>query len=98
MDEFYQAKLEELLREFTYYLVEHPEFSENIPDHAQVVLLDQRDPQYSRHAIENAQRARLTDDVPDRPIAYIAVDELAPVRSRLRGLRVLEAPPVYVTA
>ena len=54
--------------------------------------------QIERIPIENAQRARLTDDVPDRPIAYIAVDEMAPIRSRLRSLRVLESPPVYVTA
>ena len=40
MSEFYRAKLNELLREFTLYLLEHPEFSEHIPDNAQVVLLD----------------------------------------------------------
>lgn len=98
MDEFNQAKLDELLREFTYYIIEHPEFSEDIPDEAQVVLLDQHDPEYSQQAIELAQQARLTDDRPDRPIVYIAVDEMTPIRSRLQSLRVLESPPVYETA
>ena len=95
MSESYQAKLNELLTEFTYYLIEHPEFSENIPDSAQVVLLDRHDPKYSQQAIEHAQRARENDDVPDRPVAYIEIDEITPVRSRLEGLRVLESPPEY---
>ena len=98
MEELHQAKLDELLREFTYYIIEHPEFSEDIPDEAQVVLLDQHDPEYSQHAVELAQRARLSDDLPNRPIVYIAVDEMAPIRSRLQSLRVLESPPVYATA
>ena len=98
MEELHQAKLDELLREFAYYIIEHPEFSEGIPDEAQVVLLDQHDPEYSQHAVELAQRARLSDDLPDRPIVYIAVDEMAPIRSRLQSLRVLESPPVYETS
>ena len=98
MEEFYQAKLDELLREFTYYIIEHPEFSEDIPDEAQVVLLDQHDPEYSQHAIKLAQQAKLTDDKCDRPIVYIAVDEMTPIRSRLQSLRVLESPPVYETS
>jgi hypothetical protein len=95
MSESYRAKLNELLTEFTYYLIEHPDFSENIPDSAQVVLLDRHDPEYSRQAIEHAQTARQNDDVPDRPVAYIEIAEMAPVRSRLEGLRVLESPPEY---
>jgi len=98
VEELHQAKLDELLREFTYYIMEHPAFSEGIPDEAQVVLLDQHDPEYSQHAVELAQRARLSDDLPNRPIVYIAVDEMAPIRSRLQSLRVLESPPVYETS
>lgn len=95
MSESYQAKLNDLLTEFTYYLIEHPEFSENIPDSAQVVLLDRHDPEYCQQAIEHAQRARQTDDMPDRPVAYVEIGEIAPVRSRLEELRVLESPPEY---
>jgi hypothetical protein len=97
-DPFYRAKFNELFMEFTRYLIEHPEFAEHIPDGAQVVLLDQHDPQYSQQAIELAQLARQTDDVPDRPVVYIEVREMAPIRSRLRKLHVLSSPPAYATA
>ena len=96
MNGSYRAKLNELLTEFTDYMIEHPDFAENIPDSAQVVLLDRQDPEYSQQAVEYARKARLTDDVPDRPIAYVELGELAPARSRLQDLRVLESPPVYV--
>ncbi len=96
MNTFYQTKFNELFREFTRYLVEHPEFSEHIPDNAKVVLLDQHDPEYSRHAIESAHTSRKTDDIPNRPVIYIEVTEMAPVRSRLQGLAVHETPPTYI--
>ncbi len=98
MNAFYQAKFNELFMEFTRYLIEHPEFAARIPQGAQVVLLDRRDPRYSQQAIEFAKRARETDDVSDRPVVYMEVTEMAPVRSRLQGVRILNLPPVYVTA
>ena len=51
MNTFYRAKFNELFMEFTRYLIEHPEFAERIPEGAQVVLLDRRDPLYSQQAI-----------------------------------------------
>ena len=98
MNSFYQAKFEDLTMEFTRYLVEHPEFAERIPDGAQVVLLDHQDPEYSRQAIDLARQVRRTDDVPDRPVIYIEVTEMLPVRSRMRGLQISERPPAYTTA
>ena len=98
MNAFYRSKFNELFMEFTRYLIEHPEFAECIPEGAQVVLLDRRDPLYSQQAIEFAKRARETDDMPDRPVIYMEVTEMAPVRSRLQGVRVLDLPPAYVTA
>jgi len=95
MDQFYEARLNQLSAEFTHYLIEHPEFAEAIPDNAQVVLLDQHDPEYSSRAVAYSRQAKLTDDVPNRPIAYIDVSELAPIRLRLHSPRVLEEPPVY---
>ena len=95
MDPFYRAKFNELFMEFTRYLIEHPDFAEHIPEGAQVVLLDRNDPRYSQQAIEFAKRARQTDDLPDRPVIYIEVGELAPIRSRLRKLQVFRTPPAY---
>jgi hypothetical protein len=98
MSSFYQAKFNELFMEFTRYLIEHPEFAECIPEGAQVVLLDRQDPLYSQQASELAKRARETDDMPDRPVVFLEVTEMALVRSRLRKVRVLDMPPAYVAA
>jgi hypothetical protein len=95
MSEFYRAKLAELAMEFTRYLIQHPEFGERIPDGAQIVLLDRQDPAYSQQAMAHARNAGATDDVPDRPIVYIEIGELAPVRSRLQKVRVLKLAPAY---
>lgn len=95
MSEFYRAKLSELMMEFTRYLIQHPDFVERIPKDAQVVLLDRQDPEYSRQALAFAQNARANDDVPDRPIVYVEVGALAPIRSRLQKVRVLNLAPAY---
>jgi hypothetical protein len=96
MNSLYQTKPQELSQEFTRYLIEHPEFADQIPEGAQVVLLDHQDPAYSQQAIEIAARAKKTDDVPNRPVIYIEVTEMAPIKSRLRHLQVSERPPKYV--
>ncbi len=95
MDTFYQTKLKELVTEFTRYLLENPDFAEAVPEGAQVVLLGQRDPAYSRQAMEYAARARDKDDNPRRPVVYIEVTKMLPVRSRVQELHILERPPVY---
>ena len=73
MDTFYQTKLKELVTEFTRYLVENPDFAEAIPEGAQVVLLDQRDPTCSRQAMQYIAQARDKDDNPQQPVVYIEV-------------------------
>lgn len=98
MNEFYQAKFKELFIEFTRYVIEHPEFAALIPQDAQIVLLDHKDPTYSLQAIKFAQQAKQIDDVSNRPMVYIEVREMAPVQSRLRRVEVLRSPPEYTTA
>jgi hypothetical protein len=95
MNAFYRAKFNELFVEFTRYLVEHPEFAERIPEGAQVVLLDRQDPAYSQQAIEWSKQARETDDTPDRPVVYMEVIKMAPIRSRLQEVHILGRPPAY---
>ncbi len=95
MNEFYQTKFKELFIEFTRYVIEHPKFAALIPQDAQVVLLDCKDPGYSLQAIKFAQRAKQTDNVSNRPVVYIEVREMAPIKSRLRKVEVLKSPPEY---
>jgi len=87
MNEYYRAKLNELLTEFNRYLAEHPAFGEKIPNGAEVVLLDKRDAGYNRFVLENLKN--------DHPVVYIDVGKLAPVRSRLKRLTVISSPGVY---
>ena len=98
MNEFYQAKFKELFIEFTRYLIEHPEFGAHIPKEAQLVLLDHQDPRYSLQAIKFAQRAKKTDEISNRPLVYIEVREMAPIKSRLRKLELFKTPPDYAIA
>jgi hypothetical protein len=93
MNEFYRAKFNELFAEFTRYLVEHPEFAGQIPDGAEIVLLDSRDLEYNRYVL-----AAIRVAPPEHPVVYVEVGELAPVRSRLRNPRILPTPAAYALA
>lgn len=98
MNHLYQAKFKELFIEFTRFLVEHPEVAGQIPRNAHVVLLDSHDPIYSLQAIRFAEQAQHTDDLPNRPVVYVEVKEMAPVRSRLQEVDILTKPPAYAAA
>jgi hypothetical protein len=87
MNEFYLAKLNELLTEFSRYLAEHPAFAEKIPNGAEVVLLDKSDAGYNRFVMENLKN--------DHLVVYIDVGELAPIHSRLKRPTVVPSPGAY---
>lgn len=98
MNQFYQAKFKELFIEFTRYIIEHPEFAAQIPQDAQIILLDYKDPDYSLQAIKFAQRAKHVDDMKNRPVIYIEVREMSPIRSRLQKIEIFKTPPHYVVS
>ena len=83
-----------LSAEFSLYVLEHPEFAAEIPRGARVVLLPRFDLELSRINREIADRARGKDDQPDRPVVFIEIEQLKPVRSRLVRPRVVEPPSV----
>lgn len=84
MNEFYRAKFNELFMEFTRYLITHPDFGEDIPRGAEVILLDRNDPGYSNYILSKA---------PKKDVVFIDVGTLAPIRSRLRKPRIISRPP-----
>lgn len=72
-----------LVREFDKYIIEHPEFAENIPDNALLVMQYEGDDafnQWARSAVEQAAEK-------GNPIVYITITELKPVRSRIKKLK-----------
>lgn len=95
MNSQFEEKYDELFTEFNYYVAEHPEFSARIPHDALVVLLDKNDPAFNRENLRRARSYVQQDDLPGRPIVYIQVGWLAPVRSRVRNLRMLTREPQY---
>jgi len=89
MNELFAIKYDELLTEFNRYVMTHPRFLADIPDEALIVLIDPNDPEFNRYNLERVRAYRRNDDKPDRPVVYVDVGELAPVRSRLIKPRVL---------
>jgi hypothetical protein len=79
--------------EFERYVLEHPEILGEIPDGAEVVLLPKDDPELYQANLERARGSHQNDDVPNRPRAYIEIDGLAPIRSRIINPRVRASPP-----
>ena len=88
MNEFYLAKFNELFMEFTRYLITHPDFGEDIPRGAEVILLDRLDPGYTNYILEKA---------PKEDVVFVDVGKLAPIRSRLRKPKIISRPPAVVT-
>lgn len=93
MNELFAIKYDELLTEFNRYVMTHSKFLADIPNEALVVLVDVDDPDFSRYNLERVQAYRRNDDKPDRPVVYVDVGELAPVRSRLIKPRRLSRLP-----
>ena len=73
-----------LVREFDRYILEYPEFAENIPDNALVVMQITGDDEFNEWAKRTAQSMAEKNT----PIVYVTVTELKPVRSRIEKLKV----------
>jgi len=79
----YVEKNSMLVKEFDRYVLEHPEFADQLPDNALVVMQVEGDEEFNRWARETAKRAAEKDT----PIVYVTITELKPVRSRIEKLR-----------
>ena len=98
MKNLYRLRYQEILEEFDQYVLEHPGFVSQIPDQAQLVFVDERDPEFSQWSVETFGHPTPHDDVPNRPIVFIEIGKLAPRRSRLLNPRVTHVAPRYATA
>jgi hypothetical protein len=79
MDESFEQRHAILIGEFNEFLFDHPEFTEQIPNGAIVVIQVAGDQEYNAwsRALAEANRE------PGRPLVYLHIDALAPRRSRL---------------
>lgn len=95
MNNLFQEKYDELFTEFTRYVVEHPEFAKRIPKDALVVLLDKSDLTFNRENLRRAKSYLKHDDQSHRPVVYVQVGRLAPIKSRLRNPRLMTRVPEH---
>jgi hypothetical protein len=72
-----------LVKEFDKYIVEHPDFADQIPNNALVVMQIDGDEEFNRWARETAQRVAEKD----APVVHVTITELKPVRSRIEKVR-----------
>ena len=72
-----------LVREFDRYILEHPEFADQLPNNALVVMQIDGDDEFNNWAKETTKSAQDKDN----PVVYVTVTELKPVRSRIAKLR-----------
>jgi len=72
-----------IVKEFDRYILEHPEYAEKIPNDALVVMQIDGDEEFNNWARE----AALSVGEKGKPIVYITITELKPVRSRIEKLK-----------
>ncbi|MBI3913379.1 MAG: hypothetical protein HY327_04230 [Chloroflexi bacterium] len=95
MSSLFEEKYDELFAEFNRYVVEHSKFAKRIPRDALVILLANNDPEFSRENLHRVKKYLRHDDKPTRPVVYVQVGRLAPIKSRLRNPRLLTRAPEY---
>ncbi len=72
-----------LVKEFDKYILEYPEFADQVPNNALVVMQIDGDEEFNRWARETAHEVVEKDT----PVVYVTITELKPVRSRIEKLR-----------
>jgi len=72
-----------LVKEFDRYIIEHPEFADEIPDNALVVMQIEGDDEFNNWARESSHSVAERD----KPILCVTITELKPVRSRIEKLK-----------
>lgn len=76
----FEQKNTELIKEFNRYVREHPDFAEQIPDDAIVIMQLEGDEEF------NAWAQRLVESRSGQPIVLVKIKKLKPLRSRIERL------------
>jgi uncharacterized protein DUF5647 len=77
-DELFHKNLV-LGKEFDLYVLEHPEFAEEIPEDAIVVLMPDDDPELAGINLKMAEEAR----EPQQPMFLVRIKKMKPITSRI---------------
>ena len=79
-----ERKNTELVKEFNTYVREHPEFAEQIPDKAVVIMQLEGDEEFNQWS----KKLAASHQEEERPVVYIRIKKIKPVRSRIEELEV----------
>jgi hypothetical protein len=71
------------VKEFDKYILEHPEFSDKIPENALVVMQIIGDEEFNNWAKETDRNTAEKN----QQVVYVTITELKPVRSRIEKLK-----------
>ena len=74
-----ERKNTDLIKEFNRYILEHPEFADNIPNKAIVIMQLEDDEEFNRWSCGLAGRQAEKG----QPVVYIRIKKIKPVRSRI---------------
>jgi hypothetical protein len=81
----YEKRNSLLGMELDRYLREHPEFTDKIPENAQVILLLEGDDEFNKWSLrigkEQAEQ--------NQPLLYVTIKKLAPAHSRIEELSLM---------
>ena len=78
----YERKNTELIKEFDRYVREHPEFADDIPNNAVVVMQLEGNAKFN----EWSRKLAKTHASNSQPIVYVRIRKLKPLRSRIEKL------------
>lgn len=78
----FEQKNTELIKEFNRYVREHPKFAEQIPNDAIIIMQLEEDEEFNAWARQLAESRRPEG----RPIVFVKIKKLKPVRSRIEKL------------
>ncbi|TVM04129.1 MAG: hypothetical protein CV087_01660 [Candidatus Brocadia sp. WS118] len=79
-----ERKNTELIKEFNRYIREHPEFVDNIPSNAVVVMQLEKDEEFNNWSREMAK----SQAEKGQSIIYIKIKKMRPIRSRIEKLEI----------
>jgi len=78
----FEMKNTELIKEFNRYVREHPEFADDIPNNAVVVMQLERDRKFNQWSRKLAE----SHAEEGQPIICVRIQKLKPLRSRIEKL------------
>jgi len=77
-----ERKNTDLIKEFNRYIREHPEFADNIPNNAIVIMQLEGDEEFNKWSLNLAKIH--TEN--DQPLIFVRIKKIKPVRSRIEEL------------